>query len=71
MGYPMKIQLISRKKEGCQWYVNFPNALAQAMQFRKGETIEWEVVSIHCLTMKRSSVISSGCTKSRRIPKKR
>ena len=32
MGYPTKVQLISREK-GKQWYVNFPNALAEAMQF--------------------------------------
>ena len=30
MGYPTKVQLISRQK-GQQWYVNFPNALAEAM----------------------------------------
>ena len=29
MGYPTKVQLISREK-GQQWYVNFPNALAEA-----------------------------------------
>ncbi len=34
MGYPTKIQLIARKK-GKQWYVNFPNALAEAMNFEK------------------------------------
>ena len=52
MGYPTKVQLISRKK-GNQWYVNFPNALAQAMEFRKGETVEWEIESIHTLRMVR------------------
>jgi len=52
MGYPTKIQLISRKK-GNQWYVNFPNALAMAMNFEKGETVEWEIESIDCLIMKR------------------
>ena len=52
MGYPTKIQLISRKK-GNQWYVNFPNALAKAMAFKKGETVEWEVVSINILRMVR------------------
>ena len=52
MGYPTKIQLISRKK-GNQWYVNFPNALAKAMAFKKGETVEWEVVSINMLHMLR------------------
>jgi len=52
LGYPTKIQLISRKK-GNQWYVNFPNALAKAMAFKKGETVEWEVVSINILRMVR------------------
>jgi antitoxin component of MazEF toxin-antitoxin module len=54
MGYPTKIQLISRKK-GQQWYVNFPNALAQAMNFEKGETVEWTVLSTTCLQMERKS----------------
>lgn len=52
MGYPTKIQLISRQK-GKQWYVNFPNALAEAMNFTKGETVEWTVVSTTCLEMQR------------------
>jgi antitoxin component of MazEF toxin-antitoxin module len=52
MGYPTKIQLISRQK-GNQWYVNFPNALAEAMNFVKGETVEWTVLSTTCLEMKR------------------
>ena len=39
MGYPTKIQLIARKK-GNQWYVNFPNALAEAMSFEKSEIVE-------------------------------
>lgn len=69
MGYPTKIQLISRKK-GCQWYVNFPVALAQAMQFRKGETVEWEVVSSQCLTMNRSRVKSKGRFKAKKSGKK-
>ena len=52
MGYPTKIQLISRKK-GKQWYVNFPNALAEAMNFEKGETVEWEVETLEVLRMTR------------------
>ena len=42
MGYPTKVQLI-RRKTSQQWYVNFPSALAQAMQFSRGETVEWLV----------------------------
>ena len=52
MGYPTKIQLISRQK-GNQWYVNFPNALAEALDFVKGETVEWTILSTTCLHMKR------------------
>jgi antitoxin component of MazEF toxin-antitoxin module len=55
MGYPTKIQQISRKK-GNQWYVNFPNALAEAMKFKKGETVEWEVETIKSLRMTRRVV---------------
>lgn len=53
MGYPTKIQQISRQK-GNQWYVNFPNALAEAMTFTKGETVEWEVDSLTALRMIRT-----------------
>lgn len=52
MGYPTKIQKIERKK-GNQWYVNFPNALAEAMNFSKGETVEWEVLTTLALRMTR------------------
>jgi hypothetical protein len=41
MGYPTKVQLISRKKGSDQYYINFPTAIAEAMEFQKGETIEW------------------------------
>lgn len=52
MGYPTTIQLISRKT-GNQWYVNFPNALAKAMNFKKGEMVEWEIVTVKCMKMTR------------------
>ena len=55
MGYPTKIQLIAREK-GNQWYVNFPNALAEAMNFKKSETVEWEVESLSELRMTRKDV---------------
>ena len=41
MGYPTKVQLIRRKKGADQYYINFPTAVAEAMEFQKGETIEW------------------------------
>ena len=58
MGYPTKIQLIARKnKNNNQWYVNFPNALAQAMDFEKGEIVEWNIESLEVLKMKRSKQV--------------
>jgi len=54
MGYPTKIQLISRKK-GNQWYVNFPNALAKAMGFKKSEVVEWEIETVKSLRMVRKN----------------
>lgn len=43
MGHPTKVQLIQRKKGPDQWYINFPTAVANAMEFDKGETVEWVV----------------------------
>jgi hypothetical protein len=43
MGYPTTVQLIHRKRSQ-QWYVNFPAALANALDFDKGETIEWTLL---------------------------
>ncbi len=42
MGFPTKVQLIQRKASQ-QWYINFPSAVAQAMEFSRGETVEWVV----------------------------
>lgn len=42
MGFPTKVQLI-RRKNSEQWYINFPSALAQAMEFSKGEIVEWVI----------------------------
>ena len=40
MGFPTKVQLIQREASE-QWYINFPSAIAQAMEFDKGEVVEW------------------------------
>ncbi len=44
MGYPTTVQLISREKTE-QWYVNFPAAIARALDFEKGEIVEWTIES--------------------------
>lgn len=56
MGYPTKIQLIKRAKSE-QWYINFPSAIAQAMEFERGETVEWLIEDKHKLTLKRDESI--------------
>lgn len=40
MGYKTKVQSIKRKNSE-QWYINFPAALAQAMEFSHSENVEW------------------------------
>lgn len=42
MGYPTTVQLIAREKTE-QWYVNFPAAIARALDFEKGEVVEWTI----------------------------
>lgn len=55
MGYPTTIQLIQRKRSQ-QWYVNFPAALANAMNFNKGETVEWTLLDRGRLVLVRRKV---------------
>lgn len=65
MGYPAKVQRISRPNNS-QWYVNFPNALAEALQLQKGETIEWEIHDRQVILMVRTQP-----TPARNIHKRR
>ena len=52
MGFKTKIQLIKRKSSE-QWYINFPSACAQMMNFKKGEVVEWEINKEGDLILKR------------------
>lgn len=52
MGYPTKIQLIKRANSE-QWYINFPSAIAQAMEFERGEIVEWLIEDKNKLILKR------------------
>lgn len=54
MGFPTKIQLIKRTASE-QWYVNLPSAVAQAMEFQKGEVVEWVIEDKQRMTLQRSS----------------
>ncbi len=58
MGYPTKVQLIKRK-DSEQWYINFPSAIAQAMEFRKAEVVEWIIEDKANLTLHRTAVLPS------------
>ncbi len=63
MGCPTKIQLIKRK-ESEQWYINFPAQIAQAMEFKKGETVEWVVEDKSQLVLRRRDTPPSTLKKT-------
>lgn len=52
MGFPTKVQLIQRKSSE-QWYINFPSAVAQAMEFQRGEIVEWIIEDKSQLVLRR------------------
>jgi hypothetical protein len=66
MGYPTKVQLIKRKASE-QWYINFPAAVAQAMEFQRGETVEWFIEDKSQLVLKRHQVPPSAMKKKRQV----
>jgi hypothetical protein len=55
MAYPTKVQLIQRKQSE-QWYINFPAAIAQAMDFTKGEEVFWAIADKGNLILSRKQV---------------
>ncbi len=64
MGYPTKVQLIKRRQSE-QWYINFPVAVAQAMEFERGETVEWIIEDKGQLLLRRLRVPASTLKKKR------
>jgi hypothetical protein len=65
MGFPTKVQLIKRKASQ-QWYINFPSAVAQAMEFRRGEMVEWIMEDKAQLVLRRLEPPVSALKKKRR-----
>jgi bifunctional DNA-binding transcriptional regulator/antitoxin component of YhaV-PrlF toxin-antitoxin module len=59
MGYPAKIQQITRKDFN-QYYINFPRSIAMAMNFNKGDVVEWEIADKDTLILKRKEVELAG-----------
>lgn len=65
MGYPAKVQRIARKSSQ-QWFINFPAAVAQAMEFERGETVEWIIEDRSQLVLRRLRVPPSAVKTKRR-----
>ncbi len=63
MGFPTRVQLIHRQASQ-QWYVNFPSAVAQAMEFSKGERVEWIVEDKAQLVLRRLDPPQSALKKT-------
>lgn len=64
MGFPTKVQLIQRK-DSQQWYINFPSAVAQAMEFTRGEVVEWIVEDKSRLLLRRRKVSEATLKKTK------
>ena len=62
MGYSTKLQCIKRTSSE-QWYVNFPAAVAQAIEFQQGEIVEWLIDDHQNLVLKRSDQAVSALKK--------
>jgi hypothetical protein len=63
MGCPTKVQLIKRKGSE-QWYINFPAAIAQAMEFERGEIVDWIVEDKSQLILRRRETPPSALKKT-------
>lgn len=70
MGYKTKIQVIKRVNSE-QWYVNFPAAVAQAIEFEQGEVVEWLIDDNQNLHLKRSDESVAALKKKLKTRKKR
>ena len=67
MGAPTKVQLIQRK-ESQQWYINFPAPIAQAMDFSKGEEVEWTIADKYHLILSRRHTPANPVVVKKKLP---
>jgi len=58
MGYTVKIQRVERRKTK-SFYVNFPAAVAEAVQMEKGEELEWVIEDRNTFVLRRIKPIKS------------
>jgi len=61
MSFPTKVQKINRKNSE-QWYINFPSAVAQMMDFSKGEIVHWSLHDRSTLILERPDAPPSAIT---------
>ena len=66
MGYSTKIQIIKRKSSE-QLYVNFPAAVAQAIELAHGEVVEWLIDDHQNLVLRRSDAAVAALKKKLRL----
>ena len=62
MGYKTKVQLIKRAKSE-QYYINFPAAVAQTIEFTAGEEVEWLIDDYQNLVLRRSDAAVAAIKK--------
>lgn len=60
MGYMSKIQVIQRSNGNRQYYLICPVALAEALELKKGEQIEWVVRDRNTFEIRRREKDSTG-----------
>jgi len=53
MGYITKVQVIERANDTRQYYFICPAPLAQAMEFLKGEEIDWAIEDRNTIVIRR------------------
>ena len=65
MGHPTKVQVIQRENSE-QWYINFPAAVAHALEFGKGEVVEGVIEARTTLILKRVQAATATPRKKKR-----
>ena len=63
MGYKVKIQRVDRKTTK-SFYINFPAAIAEAMEMQKGEEYEWNIEDKNTLVFTRVDPLAPRESKS-------
>ncbi len=58
MGYKVKIQRVDRGRTK-SFYINFPAAVAESSQIKKGEEMEWVIEDRNIFVLKRLKPLKS------------